>query len=82
MSMVGNSGTDPDEADWSRSEAEKDEGPSERGGPGRSEWNWKPVLDVIGAVIFMALEFMFYYMVGFAAVMIGFVRGNRKGGRR
>jgi hypothetical protein len=36
---------------------------------------------IVGLLTFMALEFMFFYLVAFACIIAGFSRGNKKGGR-
>jgi hypothetical protein len=40
------------------------------------------LLNVAGAVAFAVLAFMGYYLLACVCIVVGFVRGNRKGGRK
>ena len=35
-----------------------------------------------GTILFWVLEFMLMYMVAFGCILIGFMRGNKKGARK
>ena len=38
------------------------------------------VLNIVGQLMFLALTFVFFYVLGIVCIMIGFMRANRRGG--
>jgi hypothetical protein len=49
---------------------------------GHAKGTIRALLNIGGMIVFMTLTFMFYFMVAWIAILVGFMQANKRGSRQ